>query len=76
MIEKNYPARGNNCCQGRVEEFHNRLKRVVKKLTCDKKTNNELFAMMETMDPTALRDLVLVLNGELQQVIGAVEQAK
>lgn len=54
-----------------VMQFHTRLKNEVAKITCDLKA-----ADPSSLDEASLRTLVTVLQGELQQVVDAVNTAK
>jgi hypothetical protein len=60
----------------RVEEFHNRLKREVKKITCDLKSKEKMADHTFNLTREELETLVQVLNGQLHQVVAAMNNAK
>lgn len=61
----------------RVLEFHNRLKRKVKKLTCDVERDDRKFnEYLSGLDQYQRYDLSQVLRKELLQIVQAVEEAK
>jgi hypothetical protein len=60
----------------RVEEFHNRLKREVKKITRELMSKEKMADYTFKLTREELETLVQVLNGQLHQVVAAVNNAK
>jgi hypothetical protein len=59
-----------------VEEFHNRLKRNVRLLTCDIKPALFMEGYARTLSLEDLRFLVKLLNFQVHQVVQAVKDAR
>ena len=74
---ESFQSQINSCAQAKAEEFHNRLKFNIKKLTCHINRDRIAFEkMLNGYNEDEAKTLCRVLYLEMLQVIQAVKEAK